>query len=194
MIDYLTQVKPLEDAGFDDTQIAEIIASATVSAIPIADLENFLDFEALAKRNAITASWEGVLPDEITNNAFGLSAGLSQLFNHLNKHRSTVVDTTVQPWAVDAKDLTNGLLAAGLITQAQLDAFYALGGGRPNSSVVVQDVVDSRNSYNAEQAEIARQDSIRTLQAEIENTYINPAIADGVSDEATVRAAIKAGL
>lgn len=194
MIDYLTQVKPLEDAGFADAEIAEIIAAATATAIKIADLENFLDFQALAKRNAITAIWEGVLPDEVTNNAFGLSAGLSQLFNHLNKHRSTVVDTTVQPWAVDAKDLTNGLLAAGLITQAQLDAFYALGNGRPNAKVVEQDVLDSRNAYNSQQTEEFRQDSIRSLQAEIENNYINPAISDGKTTAEELRAAIKAAL
>ena len=157
-------------------------------------MENFLDFQGLAKRNAITAIWEGALPNEVTNNAFGLSAGLSQLFNHLNKHRSTVVDTTVQPWAVDAKDLTNGLLAAGLITQVQLDAFYGLGGGQPNAKVVEKDVVDSRNTYNAQQTEELRQDSIRSLQAEIENNYINPAISDGKTTAEELRAAIKAAL
>jgi len=116
------------------------------------------------------------------------------LFSHMNKPRSVIVDTTVSPWSTDALALTSGLLAAGLITQAQYDGFYNLANGRPNPNLVEQDIIDSRNAYQAEVAEQNRQDSILSLKAEIENMYINPAVSDGVSDEATVRAAIKAGL
>lgn len=194
MLNYLVQIKPLEDDGMSDTDIASLLAASTNKDISIAELENFLDFENLAKRDALSGSWVGVLPDEVTNNVFGLGPGLAELFSHMNKPRSVIVDTTVSPWATDALALTNGLLAAGLITQAQHDGFYDLANGRPNPNLVEQDIIDSRNAYQAEVAEQNRQDSILSLKAEIENTYINPAVSDGVSDEATVRATIKAGL
>ena len=194
MLDYLVQIKPLEDDGMSDADIASLLAASTNKDISIAELENFLDFEGLAKRDALSGSWVGVLPDEVTANTFGLSSGLAELFSHMNKPRSVIVDTTVSPWSTDALALTGGLLAAGLITQAQYDGFYDLANGRPNPNLVEQDIIDSRNTYQAEVAEQNRQDSIMSLKAEIENMYINPAVSDGVSDEVTVRAAIKAGL
>jgi hypothetical protein len=193
-LDYLSQIKPLEDQGMSDADIASLLAASTNKDIAISELENFLDFENLAKRDALSGSWVGTLPDEVTNNVFGLGPGLANLFSHMNKPRSVIIDTTVSPWATDALALTNGLLAAGLITQAQYDGFYDLANGRPNPNLVEQDIVDSRSVYQSELAEQARQQAIFTLKAEIENSWINPAISDGVSTEAQVRAAIKAGL
>lgn len=193
-IEYLRDVKPLEDQGMSDADIASLLAASTNKDISIAELENFLDFENLAMRDALSGTWVGTLPDEVTNNVFGLGPGLAALFSHMNKPRSIIVDTTVSPWATDALALTNGLLAAGLITQAQHDGFYDLANGRPNPDLVEQDIIDSRTNYQSGLAEEARQQTILTLQAEIENTYINPAVSDGVSTEAQVRAAIKAGL
>jgi hypothetical protein len=69
-----------------------------------------------------------------------------------------------------------------------------LGGGQPDAGTVEADVVAARAVYDADVVEQTRQDTIRTLAAEIENDYINPAVSDGVSTEAQVRAAIKAGL
>ena len=165
MIDYLTDVQPLE-ATMTDAEIASVLSASTSRDIQIADLENFLDFEGLAARNAITGSWEGPLPDEIASNANGLSAGLSALFNHINKPRSVIVDTTVSPWAEQAFQLTSGLIAAGLITSAQQDSFYDLGGGRPNPSLTSADVATCRSDWVAaeaarqaeQEAEAARQD------------------------------------
>jgi len=152
-MDYLTDIKPLEDQGMTDAEIASLLSASTSRDIQISELENFLDFEGLASRNAITGSWEGPLPSEIINNNFGLSAGLSSLFNHINKPRSVIVDTTVSPWATDALALTGGLLAAGLINQQQYDGFYDLAGGRPNANVVEQDIIDSRTQWEADEAQ-----------------------------------------
>ena len=72
---YLDDIKPLEDQGLTDAEIAALISASTLSDIPIADLENFFDFEGLAKRNALTGAWEGTLPDEVTTTctAWGLA-------------------------------------------------------------------------------------------------------------------------
>jgi len=163
-MDYLTDIKPLEDQGMTDAEIASLLSASTSRDIQISELENFLDFEGLASRNAITGSWEGPLPSEIVNNNFGLSAGLSKLFNHINKPRSVIVDTTVSPWATDALALTGGLLAAGLINQQQYNGFYDLAGGRPNEGTTEQDVIDARTAYDAEVAAEAAEEAARIAE------------------------------
>ena len=193
-LNYSRDIEPLEAQGLTDVEIAALLAASTLSDIPVGELENYLTFQGLAVRNPLTGAWEGPLPDEITNNVYGLGDGLASLFSHINKPRSVVIDTTVSPWATDAAALTAGLVAAGLLTPQQRDDFYDLGGGRPNASVVEADVVAARQVYQDEQAEVARQDSIRALQAEIENTWINPAVSDGSTTAEALRATIKAGL
>jgi len=186
MIDYISQVKPLEDLEMTDAEIAALLAASTASDIPISELENFLDFESLAKRNAITGAWEGVLPDEIVNNAFGLSDGLSALFNHINKPRSVVIDTTVSPWASDAAALTDGLVAAGLITAQQQTDFYALGGGQPNAGLTEADVAQSRVDWEAKVAMDERQ-----LETDIKyNEYISPLLTDPATTDADIAMAL----
>ena len=60
-MDYLFDVKPLEDRGLPNPEIAGILSSFTNADIQLSEVENFLDFEGLAARNAITGNWEGVL-------------------------------------------------------------------------------------------------------------------------------------
>ena len=198
MIDYLTQVKPLEDAGMTDAEIAALLAASTASDIPIADLANFLDFESLATRNPINGVWEGPLPDEINNNVFGLGPGLAALFSHINKPRSVVVDTTVSPWASDAAALTAGLLAAGLITAQQQTDFYALGGGLPNAGLTEAEVTQSRVDWEA--AEAARQAEEEARQAHQDwvngfwtqhNATVAPVLDAGPVDDVALVAALR---
>ncbi len=162
-IDYITQVKPLEDE-MTDAEIAALLAASTTSDIPVGELENYLTFQGLATRNPFTGSWEGTLPDEISNNVYGLGPGLAALFSHINKPRSTVIDTTVSPWSSDAAALTGGLVAAGLLSVEQRDDFYALGGGLPNAGLTEAEVTQSRVNWEA--AEAQRQAEEEARQAE----------------------------
>jgi hypothetical protein len=148
---YLTDIKPLEDAGKTDVEIVNILSGKTQSPIKIGDLENFFTFEDLASKNPITANWEGVLIDEINLNENGLSAGLIELFKHINKNRSEVVDTTVSEWAEKSWLLTGGLVAAGIITAEQRDSFYALGRGNRFRGLTEALIADVRSQYNNEE-------------------------------------------
>ena len=188
MLDYLVQIKPLEDDGMSDADIASLLAASTNKDISIAELENFLDFEGLAKRDALSGSWVGVLPDEVTNNNFGLGPALGKLFSHMNKPRSVIVDTTVSPWATDAADLTAGLVSAGLLTPSQQADFYALGGGLPNTDLTEADVTQSRVDWQAQEEATAQElAKIETLNQfwlrfnEKWNQYVQPAIEGGAS-------------
>ena len=113
----------------------------TNSPIPCGDLENLLSWAGLAKRDAISGSWEGSLIDFMQGNAVpSLSKGLSELFSHLNKPRSVSIDSHVQPWAGKMDELLNGLLSVGQITQSVVDDVVALGGGYSYESITEADV------------------------------------------------------
>ena len=137
-----SDVRPYVGSGLTDADIHAELSALTVSAISIAELENFFDFEQLAKRNPITGAWEGVLIDRL-NLGGALGEGLAELFSHVNKPRSEQVNTNEIEWAVKAADLLVGLQAVGDITADQASGFVALGGGYKHDGIVVQDVTDA---------------------------------------------------
>lgn len=198
MIDYQTHVKPLENEGMSDAEIAALLAASTASDIPVGELENYLTFQGLATRNPITGAWEGPLIDEITGNVYGLGPGLSALFSHVNKPRSTVIDTTVSPWASDAAALTGGLVAAGLITAQQQVEFYDLGGGLPNAGLTEAEVTQSRVDWEAAEAQRQAEEAARQAHAEWVNGYwtqhnatVAPVLDAGTVDDAALVAALR---
>ena len=146
-MDYLFDVKPLEDRGLTNPEIAGILSSFTNMDIPLSEVENFLDFEGLAARNAITGNWEGALINVIGGASQELSDGVSELFVHLNKPRSTSIATTQEEWAVKSSSLLAGLVAGGIVTQDQADGFVALGGGLLHGVVTDIDVAQSKTDY-----------------------------------------------
>jgi len=154
-------VREYVGSGKTDEQIHAELATLTVNPIPIADLENFLDFEGLAKRNAITGAWQGALIDVI-NGGGALGEGLEELFSHINKPRSVYVATDETEWAVKADSLLEGLLFAGVITPDQHDRFEALGGGYRYPAVVVQDVTDAFTQMDAEDEQKALAEAAAT--------------------------------
>lgn len=160
---YLTDIKPLETLGKTDAEIVTILNGKTQIPIKISDLENFFTFQGLATKNPITANWEGPLIDEINSNDNGLSAGLTELFQHINKTRSENVDTTVNDWSGKSWLLTNGLVSAGIITPEQRDAFYDLGRGRTFKDTT-EDTIDSlRTQYYEE--ELPRLEAVNEINS-----------------------------
>ena len=78
--------------------------------------------------------------------------------------------------------------------QSSVDEIIALGGGRPFEGSTQQDIDDARTAYQSNQAEEVRRNSLLAVQAEINNTFINPAISDGTTSAEELKSAIKAGL
>jgi len=130
MIPY-KEIAPLLATGKTPAQIAALLAPRTNRPIPIADLENFLDFNSVARRNAITSQWEGPLVDAMNNDGLPaeLRGGISSLLTHFNKPRSVQVDTTQEPWASAAASLIGALVAIGLLSESQSGDVLALAGG-----------------------------------------------------------------
>ena len=133
-------------------------APLTVSYIPCRDLENLLGFAGIAKRNAVTAAWEGSLIDFMQGNTVpALSEGLSELFSHLNKPRSTGVDTFEQPWASKMADLLGGLEMVGVIDAQFTGDVVALAGGYVHAGL---DVLAVQALRDAEAAKVASREAM----------------------------------
>jgi hypothetical protein len=195
-MDYLFDVKPLEDRGLTNPEIAGILSSFTNVDIQLSEVENFLDFEGLAKRNPISGNWEGVLVN--------VTAGVSELFVHLNKPRSTQIATTQEEWALKSSALLAGLVAGGIITQAQADGFVALGGGLRHGVVTEADVTQSKTDYEnmlaqleadriAEEERMAAEAAKQELISEYLGHY-NTIVASVLDGESPTKADIAAAL
>lgn len=190
-IDYLRDVKEMEDAGSTDLEIAQHLANKTESPIPCGAAKVVLEESGLVVEDPITLQRSGTLVDRynaMTDPELKALLGwfMSHVFGRGEQISSDSYPRAVQLAAVLA-DLPPALQAVG-------QQLLALGGGQPFTGTVEADVVAARQAYQGEQAEEARQDSIRALQAEIENTWINPAVSDGSTTAEALRATIKAGL
>ena len=167
----------------------------TNSYVPCSDLENLLGWAGLAKRNAVTGSWEGSLIDFMNSNAVPeLSDGLSELFSHLNKPRSVGVDTFQQPWGGNMSDLLGGLEAVGQVDSSFTASVYELAGGLAYPDIDAGSVQSVREEGEARAAENAAvQDFSLKMNRynELFNIHISP-LADDISSDDDWVAALNA--
>jgi len=191
VIDYLADVKELEDAGVSDDVIAQHLSTRTMQAMPCSDARTILQEAVAVVEDPVAGTRAGSLIDHYSGLPQGDEKSLLGWFiSHVFGNGETV-STDSYPRSIQWSSVTAGMGAdLQVVAQSLVDAT----GGQPDAGTTIDDVIASRNAYNVQQAEVARQDTIAALQAEIENTWINPAVTDGVSTAADVRAAIKAGL
>lgn len=130
--------------GLTNEEVVAIYGHVTRAPIDCGELENWLDNQSLAQRDAITGSWAGMLIDVMQAGGL-LGAGITKLFSHLNKPRSTQVETNLSEWAGLGGQLIGGLQQAGVITPDQAAAFYELGDGRLYNGINEQDVQEIRD-------------------------------------------------
>jgi len=168
----------------------------TSSYIPCSDLENLLGWADLAKRNAVSGAWEGSLIDFMNSNAVpALSDGLSELFSHLNKPRSTGVDSNEQPWAGSMDDLLGGLESVGQIDSQFTADVVALAGGYAYPDLDVAAVQLIRDEHDAQVAEAAARAAFDVKMVrynELYNIHIATLAVDQDADDSNWVAALQA--
>ena len=174
-----------------DMSNAEAVAyysPLTVSFIPCGDLENLLDWSGVAKRNAISGAWEGSLIDFMQSNVVpALSAGLGELFGHLNKPRSTGIDTNEQPWGSKMSDLLAGLEAVGAVSPLLKSDVIALAGGLAHADLddaAVQSIRD-------EEAVRVKRNQDNQKFSSLFNEHVS-SLMDGSGSDADIIAGINA--
>lgn len=190
-IDYPSQIKPLEAQGLTDAEIAYSIANETLRPMPCYDSKLVLEEQQLVREDPVSGQREGSL---ISHYQAMTDPVLKSLTGWYISHvfgRGENVNSHEYPRSSQVAMVMADLPAE---MQPACDQLIALGGGKPYAGTVEADIVASRNQHAADLAEQQRQSEIIALQAEIENTWINPAISDGVSTPDQVRASIKEGL
>lgn len=197
-MDYIGDIEPYETLGLTDEQIATYLSSFTRKNIPLGEVENFLDFQSLAKRSPITGNWEGQLVDVIGGASQELSDGVSEFFVHLNKPRSEYINTTEEQWALKMQSLLAGLVAASVITSNQSAEFVALGGGLRYGAVSAQDVANARQAHQdmlaAEEARRQQEEAKFAVTEEFfaaYNTNVAPVLDQEIIEKAQLIEALR---
>lgn len=168
MVDYLSQVKPLEDAGLSDADIAYALANQTAGPIPCYDAKLILEESGLVVEDPVTGGRSGTLIDFYQGLA---ESDIKKLTGWFISHcfgRGNNVATQEYPRNVQVAMVMDSLPAD---MQGEADALIALGGGKPWAGTVEADVVASRDAYNAEQAEQAAQQATLEALNNLESRY-----------------------
>ena len=128
------------ERGYTPAEIVTILQTLTVSPISVAKAIHYFDQHNLGAIDPIENTWTGKLVEIARNENMPLELreGLRQLFRHVAKRDSEVVDTTDLTIAVQTANLLVVLVQLGAITTNERDAFYALGGGRPWLGLTVE--------------------------------------------------------
>ena len=212
-MNYLIDIKPLEDAELNDTQIAASLGALYVRNFPITasgdqqpdSIHGLLtsEFGVMSMGNA--QEWRGPLIDLRATNP-QVDAAMGVLISFLQVQGATLRCSTE---ASQGGLLTLIAEAVANIIQAQHDAdaslqpktyatvwerVHEITGGLKFPGIDAAAVSAARQAHLDAEAETARRSTIAALEARILNDFINPAIADGSSTDSDVITAIKAGL
>jgi hypothetical protein len=169
MIDYLSQVKPLEDNGLSDAEIAYSIANQTAKPMSCAESKIVLEENGLVVEDPVTGQRSGSLIDHYkVMSDLTLKALAGWYISHVFG-RGESVNSDTYPRSSQVAQVMASLPAD---MQPAADALIALGGGKPYAGTTGADVVASRDRYNAEQAEQEAEQEIQIAVDALELRYI----------------------
>lgn len=181
MINYLSQVKPLEDAGLSDAEIAYALANQTSGPIPCYEAKIVLEESGLVVEDPVTGGRSGTLIDFYQGLAESEMKKLTGWFISHCFGRGNNVATQEYPRSSQVA-MVMGSLPADMHDEAA--ALVALGGGKPYSGTVEADVVACRDTYIAEQATQSALDDLEARYIAQYNEKIAPLIGAQNTTEA----------
>jgi hypothetical protein len=187
-IDYLRDVKPLEDQGISDDVIAQHLRDATANAIPCSSAKEILQENGAVIIDPVTGDKSGLLISYYQSLAIGSESQvlIAYFIEHVFEGGAEV-DTNAYPRSIQWASVTSAMPESlQVVVAALLDA----AGGRPNPDASVADIVSSREAYEAEQAAAEAEREARANFAvkkarydELYNEFIAPLqIQPGVTD------------
>ena len=187
-IDYLRDVKPLEDQGISDEVIAQQLRDATANAIPCSSAKEILQENGAVIIDPITGDKSGLLISYYQTLAVGSESQvlIAYFIEHVFEGGSEI-DTNAYPRSIQWASVTSAMPAE---LQPTVDALSEAAGGRPNPDASVADIVASREAYEAQQAAAEAEREARANFAvkkarydELYNEFIAPLqIQPGVTD------------
>jgi len=192
-IGYLSDIKPLEDAGVSDIEIAAHLSARTANPFLCADAKILLEENQAVVEDPVTLQRSGTLIDEYQAMTDPPTKSLTGWFISHVFGRGDQVSSNEYPRSLHVHQVISSLSPA---LQTLSQQIIDLGGGRPDEGTTEADVVAIRTAYEqaeadreaAEQAEAARRAIIeRYWQGH--NSHVAP-VLDGESPtkEATIAA------
>ena len=187
-IDYLRDVKPLEDQGISDEVIAQHLRDATTNAIPCSSAKEILQENGAVIIDPVSGDKSGLLISYYQTLDVGSESQvlIAYFIDHVFEGGSEI-DTNVYPRSIQWSSVTSAMPES---LQGTVAALLDAAGGRPNPDASVADIVASREAYEAEQAAAEAEREARANFAvkkarydELYNEYIAPLqIQPGVTD------------
>ena len=187
-IDYLRDVKPLEDQGISDEVIAQHLRDATTNAIPCSSAKEILQENGAVIIDPVTGDKSGLLISYYQTLDVGSEAQvlIAYFIEHVFEGGSEI-DTNVYPRSIQWSSVTSAMPES---LQGTVAALLDAADGRPNPDASVADIVAVREAYEAEQAAAEAEREARANFAvkkarydELYNEYIAPLqIQPGVTD------------
>ena len=200
----------VERLGLDhdtDAVIASTMATLTAHSLNNADAARYLREQSLWYQSGPT-TMAGAIQTAMPTLPASLQDLLGQLYAAIWGESATALRTDDPAWGPTFQEGVDGLIAAGVMTQAQADAFADLAGGKPWAGAVEADAAAARAAYEAEEAarqaqeaaeEAARQqeEANRQIKQATEQAWMsayNAHIAPVLDSEAPTEADLIAGV
>lgn len=164
MIDYLIEVKPLQDAGLSNSEIADSLNAATAGPMLPAPSEYILSDCAAVLVDPVSGEKFGSLIDYYATLEAGDAKNLIAFF--LDRiYSNQDVGTNEYPRSVQ---FANVELTLPADLQAVCTKLVEEAGGRPHSGVTEADVAQSQSDWEAEEQARIEQEQAAQEQAEAE--------------------------
>ena len=189
-MDYLLDIKPLEDAGKTDAQIADLLAAQTQTDMPNSVLRKYLHKNDLWLVDPATGLH---LAGTIGSAYAGLTAPQKLLVRKLQTwvyQQESIETENDLDIALEFKTIINGMVTLTILTAANRTAIATIAGGLKHGDTTAQDIADVRAAYIAASDQQAADDAFDQSWATEQNEVINPAAATRVT--ATLVAALRA--
>ena len=150
MLNYKTDILPLENAGVSDADIAAHLNSKTSNFIPSVEARYILEDNAAVLKDAVTGEKFGSLISHY-NSLPADDAGRALIAFFIERaYEGDYIDTSVYPRSVQFKAVCDSLPEA---LHPVCSALVAAGGGRPHSDVSESEIATLRSdSLAADQA------------------------------------------
>lgn len=173
MIDYLIEVKPLQDAGLSNSEIADSLNAATAGPMLPAPSEYILSDCAAVLVDPVSGEKFGSLIDYYATLEAGDAKNLIAFF--LDRiYSNQDVGTNEYPRSVQ---FANVELTLPADLQAVCTKLVEEAGGRPHSGVTEADVAQSQTDWEAEEQARIEQEQAAQEQAEAEAQRLQQAAA-----------------
>jgi len=187
MIDYPNDIKPLEDAGLSDAEIAHHLASRTATSMSCSSSRVALQESGVVVEDPVTGTRGGPLIDHYIELPQGVEKSLLSWYISHVFGGGDVVSTDSHP-----QSSRFAMVEAGLPVELApvVAAIVASAGGRPDSETVAGDVITIRELYLLEQQTQSAVEVQENKYVTLYNQNIAPLIDSQDADDAAWQEAL----